>query len=296
MPRHSLRRARPRRSPGLRPALPREPLRRDALEDDRTLPRRPHGRRLGRPRQHERLLHGAEQRRCLEDDGRGPHVGSHLRRPADGLDRCARRVVVEAGARLGRLRRRPPAAGPLRRERDVPLRRRREDMDAPRPRRRAADCRDRGPPEGRRPRVRRGPRPPIRPERDARDLPDEGCGQDVGAGPLPGRGHRRGGRRAGPEEPGHRLCRPLVGAAGAVGERGVGGPRNGTLQVERRRDDLAPDWEGPPRIRGGRRAHRLRDRALRRRADLRDGRRAPSRRSPRVASSSRTTRARRSRR
>ena len=49
-----------------------------------------YGRRVGRSRQHERLLHGAEQRRRLEDDGRGPHVAPGLRRAAHGLDRRAR--------------------------------------------------------------------------------------------------------------------------------------------------------------------------------------------------------------
>ena len=128
---------RSRRRP--RPHVDPAALRRHALAQHRPVPRRPHqgGGRARQPAAH--LLHRRGQRRRVEDDRRRPHLEADLRRPADRLDRRGRRRAVRSQHRLRRQRRRPAAAGPLGRRRHLQVDRRRQDVDAPRPARRAAD-------------------------------------------------------------------------------------------------------------------------------------------------------------
>ena len=72
----------------------------------RPVPRRADGRRDGRAGPAERVLHRRQQRRRLEDDRLRPRVEADLRRPADRLDRRARRRPVEPERHLRRQRRR----------------------------------------------------------------------------------------------------------------------------------------------------------------------------------------------
>ncbi len=72
---------------------------------------------------------------------------------------------------LRRQRRRAAAAGSRGRRRHLQVHRRRQDLDAPRPARRAADSQDRRRSEQPEPPVRRRARPSVRPERGARHLP-----------------------------------------------------------------------------------------------------------------------------
>ena len=82
---------------------------------------------------------GMVQRRRLEDDRRRPHLEADLRRSADRLDRRGRGRAVGSEHHLRRQRRRAAAARPRRRRRHLQVDRRRQDVDASRPARRAAD-------------------------------------------------------------------------------------------------------------------------------------------------------------
>ena len=139
---------------------------------------------------------------------------------------------------LRRQRRSAAPAGPLDRRRRLQIHGRRQDLDAPRPARRAADSRDRRRPAQRQPAVRRGARPSLRPERGARHLPLDRRRRDLPEGPVQGREHRRQRRRHRSVEPRHRLRDAVGRAAGAVGERGVGRHERRHLQVHRRRHDV----------------------------------------------------------
>ena len=113
--------------------------RRDALAADRPVPRRPDQGDHRRARRAERLLHGAGQRRRVEDDRLRPHLDADLRRSADRLDRLDRRRASDPERHLRRQRRRARAARPLGRRRHLQVDRRRQDVDASRPARRPAD-------------------------------------------------------------------------------------------------------------------------------------------------------------
>ena len=107
----------------------------------------------------------------------------------------------------------------------------------------------------------------LRPEPRARRLPHARRRQDLGAGALQGRGHRRLRRGARPAQPAHRLRRPLAGAAPAVGadERRA---RQRPLRLARRRRHVeAAQGQGPAR--GDLGQGRRRGRALRPAARLR---------------------------
>ena len=125
----------------------------------------------------------------------------------------------------------------------------------------------------------------LRPEPRARRLPHARRRQDLAAGALQGRGHRRLRRRARPAQPAHRLRRALAGAAPAVGadERR---PRQRPLRLARRRRHLeaAHAATACPRASGARSASRSRPRTPRRVYALSRPRRA--------GSSARTTAAR----
>ena len=90
---------------------------------------------------------------------------------ADGLDRRDRRRAVEPEHHLRRHGRghHPPRSRDRRRRLQVD--RRRQDVDASRPARHADDRDDRRRPHESQPAVRRGARPPVRPERRARHFP-----------------------------------------------------------------------------------------------------------------------------
>ena len=145
------------------------------------------------------------------DDQPTGSIGAARRRP----------VGSERGLRGQRRRTAPPR--PLHGQRRLQVGRRREDVDAHRPARRAADPAHRRRSAQRRPRVRRGARPPVRPERRARHLPVDRRRPHVPEGALQGREHRRQRRGHRSVQPRHGLRDAVGRAAGAVGERGVGG-------------------------------------------------------------------------
>ncbi len=92
-------------------------------------------------------------------------------RAAVGLHRLHRGRGIESEHRVRRQRRRPAAARSLDRRRRLQIHRRRQDLDASaRPARRPADRADRHRSEGSQQGLRRGDRPPLRPERGARPL------------------------------------------------------------------------------------------------------------------------------
>ena len=157
--------------------------------------------------------------------------GADLRRPADRLDRRHRRRPLQPERHLRRQRRGPAAARPVRRRRHLQIDRRGQDLDAPRPARRPADPADHRRSPQPRPRLRRGARPPLRPERGARHLPLHRRRPDVPEGPLQGREHGRLRARLRPVQSRHRLRRALGIAAGALGERRIGtGPGGGIFK------------------------------------------------------------------
>ena len=96
---------------------------------------------------------------------------------------------------------------------------------------------------------------PVRAQRGARHLPIARRRQDLSEGALQGREHGRQRRR-------HRSCRSerrvrhaVGGAAGPVGERGVGGHGRRDLQVDRRRDHVEAAHQRAPACRPGQPRH-----------------------------------------
>ena len=146
--------------------------------------------------------------------------------------------AVRSQRHLRRQRRGAAPARPLDGRRRLQVHRRRQDVDAPRPARRAADPAHRRRPAKRRPPVRRRARPSVRSERGARHLPLDRRRPHVPEGALQGREHGRQRRRHRPGQPRHRLRDDVGGAAGPVGERGLGRHGRRHLQVHRRRHDV----------------------------------------------------------
>ena len=223
-----------------------EPLFRAEMARHRPASRQPHGGGRGASAPAVHVLHGAGQRRRLEDDRCRAHVEADLRRPADRLDRRHRGRAVRSRTSSTSAAAKACTSGSLDRRRRLQVDRRRQrpgrisvSRDAqqiPEPRRRSAQSRSR---------VRRRARPSLRPERGARHLPLDRRRPDVPEGPLQGREHRRQRRRHRSVEPRDRLRDDVGGAAGAVGERGVGRHRRRHLQVDRRRHDLEAADQGP---------------------------------------------------
>ena len=211
------------------------------------------GGRVHRRRRHRdaavRLLHGRDRRRRLEDRRRGRRRGRNV---SDGFFRTGsvgaglgRRVEPEH--RLRRHGRGMPARQHLVRGRRLQVDRRRQDVDACRPRRQQSDRPDANSSHQRRRRLRRGDRTSLRTKRRARRVPDEGRRQDVAEGPLRRRQDRRRGHRAGPIEPADSLRDDVAGAADAV-EHHEHRPGRRPLQVDRRRRDVD---EADGRLAGG---------------------------------------------
>ncbi len=232
------------------------PLPRDAVEDDRPLPRGPDRGGHGRPRPAGPLLHRGLQRRRLPDDRLWPDLGPDLRRPADAVGRVDRRRPVRPERPLRRKRRGAAAPGPLGRRRHLPLEGRRTDVDTPRPPRRPADPRDLRRSSGRENAPRRGARAPVRRQRGAGRLPLDRRRGDLQEGPVPRREHRRHRTRSRPVEPRRRLRCALGVPSGAVGKRRLHRARERPSQVGRWRQELAEDREGPPDVRAGARPDR----------------------------------------
>ena len=161
----------------------------------------------------------------------------------------------------------------LPRRRRLQVHRRRKDVEKRRPDRHAPDLPRPGPPAGRRPRLRRRPRPRLGAQRRARDLPLEGRRPDLGEGPLREQPDGRLRPLHGPEQPADPLRRVLAGPPEAVVPR-VGRPRGWALPLDRRRRQLE-EARGRPSG-GGRRKHR--GGGVRRAARARSGRSSRPRR------------------
>ena len=247
-------------------------LRRDAVARDRSLPRRPDGRRRRRAEQPNVFYIGVNNGGVWKTTDYGLHLDADLRRPADPLDRRDRGRAVRSEHPLCRQRRRPAAAGSLRRRRHLQIHRRGQDLAASRPARGRRSARSSS---IRRTRtaVRRGARPSVRSQRGARRLPLHRRRRDVAEGALQGREHRR-------HRPGVRLRRTPRRSTRCSGRRARGrgryddaaGPTSGLFKSTRRRHDLAAaDAAVCPTL--GRRPepHRHRHRAERSEADLRAG-------------------------
>ena len=181
------------RGPAARRRAPGRPVAvsRAALPRHRTVPREPHGRRRGRAHRAQRLLHGRQRRRRLEDRRLRPHVDADLRRGADGIGRRHRGVALEPERHLRRERRGPAPARPRRGRRHLQVHRRRPHLAARRPRRRPAGRPHRRAPDRPRHRVRGGHGPSVRAERGARRLPHDRRRAHVAEGPVRGSQHRR---------------------------------------------------------------------------------------------------------
>ena len=124
----------------------------------------------------------------------GIELGAGHRRPGeDRLDRRDRGRAVRPERRLRRHGRELHPRQRLARRRRLPVDRRRQDLDARRPARHAADRPRPRPPAGPRPRLRGRARPRLGPERRARRLPLAGRREDLVEGPLR---RRQDGRRA----------------------------------------------------------------------------------------------------
>ena len=222
-------------------------LRRHEVARHRPAPRKPDGGRRRAPASTAHLLHGGNQWRRLAVDRRRAHVGADLRRPAHRIHRIHRGGAVRSEHLVRGQRRRPASARPVDRRRDVQVDRRRTHVDETRPQRRAADPAHRRRSAQPQPPVRRCARPSVRAERGARHLPIARRRQVVPEGALQGREHGRARRRHRPCRSERRLRHAVGGAAGPVGERGVGGHGRRGLQVDRRRDHLeAAHQRAPP--------------------------------------------------
>ena len=168
----------------------------------------------------------------------------HRRADQPLVGRRGRRLRLEPRRRLHRHRRgrHPRQHHPGRRR--VQVDRRRQDVDAHRPRRHAGHRQDPRPPDEPGSRLRRGVRPPRGAESRSRRLPVEGRRQDLGEDPVPRQQDRR--ERAGDrsEQPAGDLRR----AVGGVPERVRDverRPRQRHLQVDRRRRSLDRDLAQP---------------------------------------------------
>ena len=161
------------------------------------VPRRPRARGGGRAGAAGAFLLRRGRRRRVGERERRAHVGADLRRAADRLDRRDRRRALRPARALRRLGRGRHALGHLARQRHVPLRRRRQDLGARRPRGHPADRRASS-------WIRATPNVVFvaalghayGPEPRARRLPLEGRREELDARPLQGREHRRDRPRA----------------------------------------------------------------------------------------------------
>ena len=225
----------------LRPRSAREPdpVPGPALATRGAIPRRARAGGCGRSRRGGPLLLWRGQRRRVGEHERRAHVAADLRHGARGLDRSARGRAVESARDLRRHGRGRHAVRHRAGQGHLPLGRRRRDVALSRPRRHAADRPHPGGPARRQRRVGRRPRPPLRPERGARRVPDARRRAALDEGARSRREHGRHRRGARARRPAGRLRRALAGAAHAVEHLpALERPRLGALQVHRRRGAL----------------------------------------------------------
>ncbi len=119
-----------------------EPLRRDAMAQHRAVSRRANEGGGGSSEPTVHLLHRHGEWRRVEDDRCRAHLEANLRGSTHRIHRMGRRRAVGSQHRLRRQRRRPASARPRRRRRHLQVDRCRQDLDAPRSSRYAADSQD----------------------------------------------------------------------------------------------------------------------------------------------------------
>ena len=164
---------------------------------------RPHHRHLrlrGRP---DHLLGRHRLRRPAQDDQQRRHLRAPVRQGGDRLHRRRLRRPVGQEHRLGRHRREQPAQLRLLRRRRLQVHRRRQELEEHGAEEDLPDRQDRHPPEEPGHRLRRRPRPALRPERGARPVQDDRRRQDLGQGLLRRRQDRRHRHADAPDRPGH---------------------------------------------------------------------------------------------
>ena len=176
---------------------------------------RPHHRPLrlrGRP---DHLLGRHRLGRAAQDRQQRHHLRASVRQGSDRLHRRRVRRAVEQEHRLGRHRREQPAQLRLVRRRRLQVDRRRQDLEEHGAEEVVPDRPDRRPSEEPGHRLRRRPRPAVRPERGARPVQDDRRRQDLGEDPLRRRQDRRHRHRHAPGRPGD-AARRDVGSGGAT--------------------------------------------------------------------------------
>ena len=142
-------------------------------------------------------------------------------------------VDLESERDLRRIGRRTAAPRSRDRRRHVQIDGRGKDVDPSRPARCAADSAHRDRPDERRPALRRGARPPVRPERRARHLPVDRRRKEFPESAVQGRLHRRRGRRARAGRSEHGVRGALVASVRTVGERQLRRHDERTVQEHR---------------------------------------------------------------
>jgi len=205
---------------------------------------RPRRRSRGRREQPGHVLRRGRRRRRVEDNRRRPHLRPRLRRPADAVHWCGGGVPGEAGGGVRRHRRGEPAELRELGQRGLPLRRRRQDVEALRTGGHAPHRPRRGPPDRPGHRLRRGARPLLGAEQGPRAVQDDRRRQDVGVREVHRREHRVRGRADGPGRPGHALRGGVAGAARRLLRRQparTSRPRRRPVQDDRRRQDVGKD-------------------------------------------------------
>ncbi len=184
----------------------------------RSVPRRTRRRRRRRSAQAERLLFRLGRRRGLEDRQRRHELDEHHRRRVDDrLGRRDRDRAVRSERHLRRRRRSRPARRLDLRRRHVSVDRRRRHMAIARALGRAAHRAHRRRPARPGPRARRGHGTRQRPQFHTRRLPHDRRRQELAAGALRQRHHRRDRCGDGPEQSAHRVRVALAHGAHAVG-------------------------------------------------------------------------------
>ena len=178
--------------------------------------RRAHRRHRGRRKPSRHDLRRRGHRRRVEDGERRNDVGADLRRLRHDVDRRHRRLALQPEHRLGRHRRGEQPAELVVGQRHLQVDRRWRLVDLHGARRHEAHRPHRHSPDQPRHRLRRGGRPPVRPEQGARAVQDDRRREDVDEHEVHRREHGLHRRRHGSARSEHALRGGLPAAAQGV--------------------------------------------------------------------------------
>ena len=196
---------------------------------------RPHHRPRGLRGRPELLLRRHRVGRAAQDDQQRLHLRAPVRQGSDRVDRRRRRGADRPQHRLGRHRRGQPAQLRLLRRRRLQVDRRRQDLEEHGPQEVVPDRQDRHPSQGPEHRLRRRPRPALRPQRGTRPLQDHRRRQDLAARAARRRQDRRHRHRHAPDE------------SRDADRRHLGTPARRVRQLPRRRQAARrPSTSTPP--------------------------------------------------